>query len=163
MTTSKKTMNAVLAPAIGLALVGGLAALPPMAVATEATESTVLAAEKAKVRVGLIDGPMQVGVAFAVDVNPTLKGKKAYRVVLKGKHKGDWVRCQVKFTEQYTKKYMDDFKLKGRTPHEVTWFLPVKPEFKKPNKKACAKAKQYKVVVPAQHGLQRGVALVPSE
>ena len=156
MTTRKKTMNAVLMPAIGLAMLGGMAALPQVAVATDSSAS---AARKVKVYTGESPGPMGFGKAIGVDVNPTLKGAKSYKVVLKTQHKGNWVRCQAKQTQNVNKKKVGDFTLKGKKPHEFVAFAPwFKAEFPKAQRKAC-KAKEgkvYKVVVKAQHGYQGG-------
>lgn len=157
MTTRKKTMNAVLMPAIGLAMLGGMATLPQVAVATDAADSSVLAAKKAKVHTGQVPGPFQLGAAIGVDVNPT-RAKKSYKVVLRVQYKGDWVRCQAKRTQNLNANKVGDFKLKGSKPHEFTWFMPTKPSLPKAKRKACGfkDGKVYKVVVPAQHGLQRG-------
>ena len=78
------------------------------------------------------------------DVNPTLPGRKSYKVVLKVKHEGSWHRCGVKRT---VSRNMDRDLSIGRNPDEIAMFGACRH---KANKK-------YRVIVPAQHGFARTV------
>lgn len=81
---------------------------------------------------------------ITVDVNPTLPGTQRYRVVLKVKDNGEWVRCAVKRTRN--REWFSEFTY-GRAPHEMVFF------------DACMNkaTRKYKVVIPAQHGFLRTV------
>jgi hypothetical protein len=86
-------------------------------------------------------GPANV---ISVDVNPTLPGTQRYRVVLKVKEDGEWVRCAVKRTRN---RAWDPRFTYGRAPHEMVFFDACKDKA----------TRQYKVVIPAQHGFLRTV------
>lgn len=90
-----------------------------------------------------------------VDVNPTRPSTYGfYRVVLKVRHRGEWVRCAPIPGHVYRARVARTFNMwgmdwaRGRGPHEVAAFYACKH---KPNHR-------YRVVVPAQHGLLRTVA-----
>lgn len=87
--------------------------------------------------------------AITVDVNPTLKGKQSYKVVLKVKHNGEWIRCATKRTRNV--KQGIPVATIGKAPHE--WVVFNKPCLNKA-------AKKYRVIVPAQHGFLRTVKTV---
>ena len=86
-------------------------------------------------------GPANI---ITVDVNPTLPGRQRYRVVLKVKDNGEWVRCAVKRTRN--RDWIARFTL-GRAPHEMVFFEPCMDKA----------TRKYKVVIPAQHGFLRTV------
>jgi hypothetical protein len=82
---------------------------------------------------------------YWVDVNPTLPGRRSYKVVLQRKDAGRWTRYDVVRTE--STRCTSIFCLGavvGRNPHETygTW-VPLG---------------RYRVVVPKQHGLLRAVS-----
>lgn len=86
--------------------------------------------------------------AITVDVNPTLKGKQSYKVVLKVKQNGEWIRCAAKHSRN--EKGMPIATI-GKAPHE--WVV-----FNRPcNNK---RAHKYRVIVRAQHGFLRTVKTV---
>jgi hypothetical protein len=151
-------MNAVLAPAIGLALLGGMAALPPMAAASGTSDSVAAATKDKKAKVYAAEAHGGLLGWIGVDVNPTLKAGKSYKVVLKAQYKDGWVRCQASRTRKTDAKKVGDFKLKGKAPHEYTHFMPMN-QLPKAKQKTCRlkDGRVYKVVVPAQHGLKKGV------
>ncbi len=82
-------------------------------------------------------------VVFA-DVNPTLPGRKSYKVVLRVKHNGTWHRCGV--TRTVNRNMGRDLSI-GRNPDEIAMFAACRH---KANRK-------YRVIVPAQHGFARTV------
>jgi hypothetical protein len=86
--------------------------------------------------------------AITVDVNPTLKGEKSYKVVLKVRHNGTWTRCATKRTKNAQGIPIATI---GKAPHEwVAFHNPCK------NKAPW----KYRVIVPAQHGFLRTVKTV---
>lgn len=94
-----------------------------------------------------------------VDVNPTRPSTYGfYRVVLKVRHRGHWVRCQPIPGHVYRARVARTFNMwdmdwaRGPGPHEVAAFHACKH---KANRK-------YQVVVPAQHGFLRTVT-TPSD
>lgn len=84
---------------------------------------------------------------ISVDVNPTLRGRRSYTVILKVKHKGEWIRCAKGRT---TNRDFFDVATIGKAPHEMVFF------------DACKKKapKKYRVIVRAQHGFLRTVTTV---
>ena len=86
--------------------------------------------------------------AITVDVNPTLKGKKSYKVVLKVKQNGEWIRCAT--TRTRNEQGMPIATI-GKAPHE--WVV-----FNRPCKNK--RAHKYRVIVRAQHGFLRTVKTV---
>jgi hypothetical protein len=89
-------------------------------------------------------GPLRF---ISVDVNPTLRGSRSYKVILKVKHQGTWKRCAKART---TNRHWFDAATIGKAPHEMVFFDACKN--KAPRK--------YRVIVPAQHGFLRTVTTV---
>lgn len=89
-------------------------------------------------------GPLRF---ISVDVNPTLRGSRSYKVILKVKHHGTWSRCAKART---TNRNWFDAATIGKAPHEMVFFDACKN--KAPRK--------YRVIVPAQHGFLRTVKTV---
>lgn len=83
---------------------------------------------------------------ITVDVNPTLPATQSYRVVLKVRDHGEWVRCAVHRTHNSSYDWVGTI---GSVPHEVTGFRPCLNKH----------ADKYRVIVPAQHGFLRTVVV----
>lgn len=106
MNGHSSAIRMLLATALGAVLLIGLFEPVPesgsldVALADDvAADEIVLAASAQKhtrIKAGKVPGLPWV----IVDVNPTLRGKRTYRVVLKTLHQGDWVRCTARRTER---------------------------------------------------------------
>lgn len=146
-----------LAPGTPLQTSGPLAATPATAevqmAADDAIEDDVLlvATNRRHVRVKAVRyyglpfvGPLRF---ISVDVNPTLRGSRSYKVILKVRHHGTWTRCAKART---TNRDWFDAATIGKAPHEMVFF------------DACRNkaARKYRVIVPAQHGFLRTVTTV---
>ncbi len=97
-------------------------------------------------------GAFDFGPFISVDVNPTLSGRKSYKVKLQVKRGGKWVTCAVQRTRNVRDTF--DFAVRGRKPHEFTMFhvgsCPGKVK----------KVSKYRIVLKAQHGYERTVSRV---
>ncbi len=153
MLIRSKATRLLLALSLGALLLTGLA---PLTAGEVTDEVAVVAPERRHTRVTAVrDRWEHRGGADAiyVDVNPTLPGMKYYRVVVKVRHQGRWVRCapEPHFTHRSkvgrTFNIMNAEHVRGRAPHEVSVFRACKH-------KANAK---YRVIVAAQHGFARTV------
>lgn len=104
------------------------------------------------------------GHVIGVDVNPTLPGNQSYKVVLKVRHQGRWVRCGAMRTrnvmvEGYVPEYA--WFTRGRRPHEAAIFADLYGPFDTVKCPGPPKAaRKYRIVLPAQHGFERTISRV---
>ena len=153
MLSRSKATRLLLALSLGALLLAGLTT----STAVEAADQTaVVAHERRHTRITAVRdhwGHRGGADAIYVDVNPSLPGMKYYRVVVKVRHHGEWVRCAPEPHFRHRNKVGRTFNImsaqhvRGRAPHEVAVFRACKH-------KANAK---YRVIVPAQHGFARTV------
>ena len=104
------------------------------------------------------------GTVIAADINPTLPGNKSYKVVLKVRHRGEWVRCGAKRTRNVmVEEFVPEqaWFTRGRRPHEAAVFADLYGPFdtiKCPGNPKSAK--KYRIVLPKQHGFERTISRV---
>lgn len=104
------------------------------------------------------------GTVIAADINPTLPGNRSYKVVLKVKHQGDWVRCGAMRTRNVmVEEYVPELAwfTRGPRPHEAAVFADLYGPFDTIKCPGNPKgAKKYRIVLPKQHGFERTISRV---
>ena len=167
MKARSHLVRLLLALSLGALLLAGLtvgtpidAAEPPPTAATQVEADTDAVVEDDVLFVATKQRHVRIralrwyGIPFwgpahfiTVDVNPTLRGRKSYTVILKVRHKGEWIRCAKGRT---TNRDFFPVATIGKAPHEMVFF------------DACKKKapKKYRVIVRAQHGFLRTVTTV---
>lgn len=104
------------------------------------------------------------GTVIAADINPTLAGNRSYKVVLKVKHQGEWVRCGAMRTRNVmVEEYVPELAwfTRGPRPHEAAIFADLYGPFDTIKCPGNPKgAKKYRIVLPKQHGFERTISRV---